>query len=100
MAFKATGLAIGVIIWSGGNTATHTIIHNMGQGWNVIGPMSEEAWLDLVATTFALRVVHCLDGVLQHRSHYGDRAFASIIARQDTLLRRHEREMNDKWNSN
>ena len=58
--------------------------------------MSKEAWLNLVTSTFALRVIPRLDGVLQHRSHYGNRAFMTTIAEQDRLLKRHEGGANNE----
>ena len=57
-AFKSTGFTAGVVIRSDGNAVTHSIIHHMGQGNNHIGPMSIEAELDFITTTFALGVVH------------------------------------------
>ena len=100
MAFKATGFTTGIVIRSDGESATHRIIRNKGQCDNIVGPMSDWAELGFEASTFALRVVHCLDWILQHRSHCGDRAFMTIIMGQDRLLRRHEREMNNEWDSN
>ena len=79
---------------------THTFIHYMGHGGNIIGPMSEGAWLSFATTTFALGVVNCLDWILQHRSHYGNGAFMTIVTRQDRLLKRHESKMNINGESN
>ena len=45
----------------------------------------------IVTTTFALRVVHCFDWVLQHRSHYGNGAFMAIVARQGPIQIMHEK---------
>ena len=99
-AFEATGFAFRIVIRSGGNTTTHTFSHYMGHGNNIMGPMSEEAWLSFVTATFSLRVVHCLERILQHRSHYGNRAFMTIITKQDRLLRRNEGGTNIKGDSN
>ena len=100
MAFKTTGFAFRIIIGSDGNSATQRVIHNMGQGSNTSGPVSKGAWLSFITSTFAFRVIHCLDWILQHRSHYGNRAFVTIVTRQDRLLRRLEIEPNFKGDSN
>ena len=67
-AVKSTRFTTEIIIGGGGNTATHTFVHYIKHGSDIVGPMGEEAWLSFIPTTFALRVVHCLDWVLQHRS--------------------------------
>ena len=48
-----------------------------------VGPMSGEAEINLATTTFALQVVCGFDWKLQHRSHYGNRAFY----RRERMLR-------------
>ena len=49
-AFKTTGFVFRIIIGSD-EAATHCAIHNMGQGNNIVGPMSDWAELGFVTTT-------------------------------------------------